>query len=86
MSEGSPKKLPEEREGRETVPLPEYRIIKREVMGAHGDGSKTERIIECNGYIHRFHVDKIFYDEKGEVTFAEEKSKGRLKPCDKKHS
>ena len=86
MSEETPKNLPEKKESRETIRLPEYRVIKREVLGAHWDGSKTERSLECNGLLHRRCIDKTFFNEKGEVTFAEQLSREELGPCDKKHS
>ena len=65
---------------------PRYRTIEREILEVHEDGSKTERVIECNGIHHRRCVDKISYDDKGEVIFADELSKEELGKCDGQHS
>ena len=65
---------------------PRYRTIENEILEVHEDGSQTERTLECNGYLHRRCVDKVFYDEKGEITFAEQLSREELGPCDDKHS
>jgi hypothetical protein len=87
MSEGPPQKQPvkiESKEGAERPP--KYRTIMDEVLEVHEDGSKTHRVLECNGHIHRRCVDRISYDEKGQVTFVDELSREEEGPCDGNHS
>ncbi|MFA5359187.1 MAG: hypothetical protein WC310_05245 [Patescibacteria group bacterium] len=59
-----------------------YQIIKNEVLENHDDGSKTEQSTECNGSLHRRCVDKIYYDESGNITFADQLSMEELGLCD----
>ena len=65
---------------------PKYRNIGRELIEEGTDGSRTERVLECNGIQHRRCVDKMFYDEAGEVIFADQLSREELGPCDGKHA
>ena len=65
---------------------PRYHTITNDILEVYEDGSITERVFECNGFLHRRCVDKIFYGEKGEIAFAEQLSREELGPCDGKHS
>ncbi|HUT96302.1 MAG TPA: hypothetical protein VMW82_01915 [Candidatus Paceibacterota bacterium] len=80
MSEKMPKNSLEKIESIEKPPR--YRTIKLEVLETHEDGSKTERVLECNGLLHRQCVDKVFYNKNGEIEFVEQISQEELKPCD----
>lgn len=54
MSGEFPKNKPEEVKSKESMERPpRYRTIEREVIEEHEDGSKTERVLECNGLHHR---------------------------------
>jgi len=86
MLEEFPKNSPEKIENKENIEKPSpYRTIKLETLETHEDGSKTERALECDGSLHRLCVDKVYYDEKGEVVFADQLSREELGPCDGKH-
>jgi len=63
-----------------------YRTIKNEILEMHEDGSQTERVLECDGHLHRRCVDKVFYDERGEIIFADQLSREELGLCDGEHS
>lgn len=65
---------------------PRFRTIEDVVLEVHEDGSKTHRVIECNGLSHRRCVDLISYNEKGEPFFADQLSREELGSCDGKHS
>ena len=84
MSEKMSKNSLEEIESIEKSPR--YRTIKLEVLETHEDGSKTERVLECNGLLHRRCVDKVFYGKNGEITFVEQLSREELGSCDCKNS
>jgi len=87
MPEGPPKTPPEKAERKESAERqPRYRTIEDEVLKVHEDGSKTHRVLECNGVLHRRCVDVISYDEKGEPIFADQLSREELGPCDGKHA
>ena len=61
--------------------IAKYRTIEDEVLETHEDGSKTHRVIECNGILHQRCVDKISYDKDGEITFVDQLSREELGPC-----
>ncbi|MBU4284668.1 hypothetical protein KKF60_02540 [Patescibacteria group bacterium] len=87
MSEKFPKNSLEKIENKENIEgPPRYRTIKLEVLETHEDGSKTERVLECNGLLHRRCVDKVFYGENDEIIFVDQLSREELGPCDCKHS
>jgi len=87
MSEEFPKKSSEKIENKESAEKSSpYRTIELEILETHEDGSKTERVLECDGFLHRRCIDKIFYDENGKIIFAEQLSREELGPCDCKHS
>ena len=65
---------------------PRYRTLAREVLEVREDGSSVERVIECNGEYHRRCVDRVFYDENGEITFVDQLSREELGSCDGNHS
>ncbi len=69
----------------ETEGLARYRTVEQEILEMHEDGSRTERVLECNGNLHRRCVDRIFYGENGEVVFADQLSREELGPCDGEH-
>jgi hypothetical protein len=83
MSEKMPKNSLEKMESVEKPPR--YRTIKLEVLEIHEDGSKTERVLECNGLLHRRCVDIVFYDKNGEIEFVNQLSREELGPCDCRH-
>ncbi|OGZ45251.1 MAG: hypothetical protein A3C84_02890 [Candidatus Ryanbacteria bacterium RIFCSPHIGHO2_02_FULL_48_12] len=85
MSEGFLKNPLEEIKSVETERLARYRTVEQEILETHEDGSKTERVLECNGSLHRRCIDKIFYGENGEVVFADQLSREELGPCDGEH-
>lgn len=85
MSEGFPKNPLEEIRSVETEGLARYRTVEQEILEMHEDGSRTERVLECNGNLHRRCVDRIFYGENGEVVFADQLSREELGPCDGEH-
>ena len=85
MSEGFMKNPLEEIKSVETERLARYRTVEQEILETHEDGSKTERVLECNGSLHRRCIDKIFYGENGEVVFADQLSREELGPCDGEH-
>lgn len=84
MPEGIPKLSKIESKEKIERP-PRYRTIEREVLERHEDGSQTERVLECNGINHRRCVDKISYDDKGEVVFADQLSREELGVCEGNH-
>jgi hypothetical protein len=84
MSEKMPKNSLEKMENKEKSPR--YRTIKLEVLETNEDGSKTERVLECNGLLHRRCVDKVFYDKNGKIEFVDQLSREELGPCDCKNS
>ncbi|MDP2930692.1 MAG: hypothetical protein Q8N56_03765 [bacterium] len=87
MLEKFPKNSPEKIENKESAEKPPlYRTIECEILETHEDGSRTERVLECDGSLHRRCVDKVFDGENGEVLFAEQLSREELGPCDGKHS
>jgi hypothetical protein len=86
MSEGPPKpalKI-EGKEGTERPPR--YRTIDREILETREDGTRVERVLECNGLQHRRCVDEVSYAADGEITFANQLSREELGPCDGKHA
>lgn len=85
MPEGTPK-LPKIDDKENAERTPRYRAIEREVLEIHEDGSQTERVLECNGLHHRRCIDKIFYDESGEVVSADQVSREELGACDGNHA
>jgi hypothetical protein len=87
MLEEFPKNLPEKIENKESIEKSSpYRTIELETLETHEDGSKIKRALECDGFLHRRCVDKVFDGENGEVLFAEQLSREELGPCDCKHS
>jgi hypothetical protein len=87
MSEGPPKTLPQAIESKESPERPpRYRTIEREVIETKEDGTSIERVVECNGLLHRRCVDAISYDESGEIIFVDQLSREELGACDKSHS
>jgi hypothetical protein len=87
MPEKFPDKPQQKFEGKEGVERkPRYRTISSEVIEPLKDGTETVRVVECNGVNHRRCVDKISYDEKGEIIFADQLSREELGPCDGQHS
>jgi hypothetical protein len=87
MSEKFPKNSPEKIENKESAEKPSrYRTIKLEILETHEDGSKTERVLECNSLLHRRCVDKVFYNENGEIIFVDQLSREELGLCDCKDS
>jgi hypothetical protein len=87
MSEGLPKFSPEATKSREKKEkVPDYRTVKTEILENHGDGSRTEQILECNGQLHRCCVDKVFYNNRGKIEFVDEISRNESGPCDGNHS
>lgn len=87
MSE-RPKRIPQEiiRSAEDMERPPRYQTVHHEVLETYEDGSKTERVLECNGLHHRRCVDKISYDARGEIIFVDQLSREELGPCDGKHS
>lgn len=86
MSEKMPKNSLEKIENKENIEgPPRYRTIKLEILETHEDGSKTERVLECNGLLHRRCVDKVFYDKNGEIEFVDQLSREELVSCDCKN-
>lgn len=86
MPEGFPKKTVEEMDSNErTDRSPQYRTVAREVIEERRDGMETVRVVECNGIHHRRCVDKISYDEKGDITFVDQLSREELGSCDGNH-
>jgi hypothetical protein len=85
MSEGPPKQSQksESREGAEKPPR--YRTIEREILEVFEDGSKKERVLECNGKLHRRCVDVVSYDQNGDITYADQLSREELGECDGTH-
>ena len=65
---------------------PRYRTMASEVIEPLKDGTETVRVVECNGLHHRRCVDKISYNDKGEIIFADQLSREELGPCDGKHA
>ena len=65
---------------------PRYRTILSEVVEPLKDGIETVRVVECNGVHHRRCVDKISYNDKGEIIFADQLSREELGTCDGNHS
>jgi hypothetical protein len=81
-----PKNSLEKIENKENMEKPpRYRTIKFKVLEIHEDGSKTERVLECNGLLHRQCVDKVFYDKNGEIEFVNQLSREELGSCDCKN-
>ncbi len=65
---------------------PRFKTVRDEILQVHEDGSKTQRVLECNGIHHRICVDRIMYDEVGDIIGDEELSRGELTPCDGNHA
>ncbi len=77
-------KIPDRKESAERPSR--YRTIGSETVEPLKDGTETLRVVECNGILHRRCVDKISYNDKGEIIFADQLSREELGPCDGKHS
>ena len=74
-------------EGNESMERPpRFKTVRDEILQMHEDGSKTQRVLECNGIHHRICVDRIMYDEVGDVIGDEELSRSELTPCDGNHA
>ena len=87
MPEEIPNKSPQKIEGKENADRPpRYRTVASEVLEQLKDGTETVRVVECNGLHHRRCVDKISYNDKGEIIFADQLSREELGPCDGNHS
>ena len=87
MSERPPQEPSAKIESKESAERPpKFRTISDEVLEIHEDGSKTHRVVECNGHTHRRCVDTISYDERGEVTYVDEHSREEIGACDGAHS
>jgi ABC-type nickel/cobalt efflux system permease component RcnA len=79
-----PTKKIESKESKERPPR--YRTIEDNVVETHADGSKTHHVLECNGHSHRRAIDRIFYDEDGNIIFDEEELREDAGPCDGNHA
>lgn len=64
---------------------PRYHTLENEILEVLEDGEKIERVLECNGSLHRRCIDKISYDEKGVLFYAEQLSREELGPCNCEH-
>lgn len=73
----------EDHDGKERPPR--HRTIEHEILETHADGSKTERVLECNGQLHRRCIDKIWYGENDEIIFTDQLSQEELGACDGAH-
>ena len=60
---------------------PRYRTIESQILEPRKDGTETVRVLECNGLHHRRCVDRISYDDKGEIVFADQLSREELGSC-----
>ena len=65
---------------------PRYRIIGRQLMETHEDGSTTERLHECNGHSHRESVQRISPGARGDFDFVKEISREDRGRCHGNHS
>ena len=82
MSEEFSNKPPQKIEHKESAERPrQYRTIGSEILEPRKDGTETVRVLECNDILHRRCVDRISYNERGEVIFAEQLSREELGPC-----
>lgn len=57
-------------------------VYSRTVEGRTADGAVLESRNGCNGAEHASELEKIFYDEDGEVEFAEQVINIKRGPCD----